>query len=99
MTTRATNGDAYIVGINFWELNDSFGEKTNWGLVTRNDNPYDGKAAVRSAGTDQSGFHTGGEDQDYGDFLSTVRTTNFEIQERLTHDLTPFAQSPAKSQK
>jgi hypothetical protein len=96
---RAANGDAYIVGINFWELNDSFGEKTNWGLVTRNDNPYDGKAAVRSAGTDQWGFHTGGEDQDYGDFLSTVRSTNFEIQERLTRDLTPLAQSPAKSQK
>ena len=67
--------------------------------VTRNDNPYDGKAAVRSAGTDQWGFHTGGEDQDYGDFLSTVRSTNFEIQERLTRDLTPLAQSPAKSQK
>ena len=96
---RARNGDAYIVGINFWELNDSFGERTNWGLVTRNDNAYDGKEAVRSAGTDQWGYHTGGEDQDYGDFLSEVGTTNFEIQDRLTRDLAPFMQSPAKSHK
>ena len=96
---RGKNGDAYIIGINFWELNDSYGERTNWGLLTRKDNAYDGKEAVRGAGTDAWGYKTGGEDQDYGDFLSTVRKTNFEIQDQLRRDLSPFTQGSTKSKK
>ena len=85
---RGKNGDAYVIGINFWELNDSYGERTNWGLLTRKDNAYDGKEAVRSTGTDAWGYKIGGEDQDHGDFLSTVRKTNFEVQDQLTRSLT-----------
>jgi hypothetical protein len=74
-------------------------EKLNWGLITDRDNAYDGKEAVRRAGTDSAGFRTGGEERDYGDFLSTVRNTNFEIQTRLTRDLATFARSPDKPKK
>jgi len=99
-SVKGSKGDNFILGIDWWELSDGNAyEKTNWGLITRNDNAYDGKEAVRGPGTDQWGLHTGGEDRDYGDFLSGVRATNFEIQERLARDLTPFAQSPAKSKK
>ena len=97
---QGTNGDKYILGIDWWALTDGRAyEKSNWGLITRNDNAYDGKEAVRRAGTDSAGFHTGGEERDYGDFLSTVRNTNFEIQTRLTRDLATFARSPDRSKK
>ena len=97
---QGNNRDKYILGIDWWSLTDGNAwEKSNWGLITRNDNAYDGKEAVRRAGTDSAGFHTGGEERDYGDFLSTVRNTNFEIQQRLTRDLASFAQRPDKSKK
>ena len=70
---KGNNGDHYILGIDFWELVDNPHEKTNWGLLTPHDNAYDGKEAVRAAGKDAWGFSTGGEDQDYGDFISYVR--------------------------
>jgi hypothetical protein len=94
---RGKNGDNYIMGIDFWELYDNRSEKTNWGLVSRKDNAYDGKEAVRAAGKDPWGYPTGGEEQDYGDFLSGVRSTNFGIQEQLTHDLASLAQKSEKS--
>ena len=87
------DGNHFILGINFWELIDNRGERTNWGLLSRKDNAYDGKEAVRAAGTDPWGYRTGGEEHDYGDFLTAVRNANFEIQERLTRDLAPFAEA------
>jgi hypothetical protein len=97
---QGTNGDKYILGIDIWAWGDSAAwQHTNWGMLTNRDNAYDGKEAVRRAGTDSWGFRTGGEDRDYGDFLSTVRNTNFEIQQRLTRDLASFAQRPDKSKK
>ncbi len=94
---RGKNGDYYVMGIDFWELLDNRSEKTNWGLVSRKDNAYDGKEAVRAAGKDPWGYPTGGEDQDYGDFLSSVRNTNFATQEWLARDLAPYAQKSGKS--
>jgi hypothetical protein len=100
LSARATNGDNYILGFDWWAWGDSaVWQHSNWGLLTNRDNAYDGKEAVRRAGTDSWGFRTGGEDRDYGDFLSTVRNTNFEIQQRLTRDLASFAQRPDKSKK
>lgn len=102
---RAKNGDAYFLGIGFWELIDNRSEKTNWGLISRKDNAYDGKEAIRAAGKDPWGFTTGGEDQDYGDFISSVRQTNFAIQQELTRDIgkavgnSPANQKPAKGRK
>src|ERR1039458_10144223 len=95
----AKDGDHFIVGIDFWELIDNSSEKTNFGLLTRKDNAYDGKEAGQKAGKDSWGFATGGEDRDYGDFLSTVRNTNFELQERLAHDLGTYSQKSGKYKK
>ena len=96
---RAGNGDHFIAGIDFWELIDNSSEKTNFGLLTRKDNAYDGREAVQDQGKDAWGFSTGGEDQNYGDFLSTVRNTNFEIQERLERDLAAAGPKPGKDKK
>ena len=96
---RGKNGDYYIMGIDFWELGDNYRENTNWGVLTRKDNAYDGKEAVRNAGKDAAGLPTGGEDRDYGDFLTSVRNANLEIQDRLTRDLSSFAQGPGKGKK
>lgn len=93
------DGNHFILGINFWELVDNSGERTNWGLLSRKDNAYNGKEAVRAVGKDPWGYRTGGEDRDYGDFLTTVRNTNFDIQERLTRDLAPFAENQKGSKK
>ena len=94
---RGKNGDYYVMGIDFWELLDNRREKTNWGLVSRKDNAYDGKEAVRAAGKDPWGYATGGEEQDYGDFLSSVKNTNFATQEWLARDLAPLAQKSGKA--
>jgi hypothetical protein len=47
------------------------------------DNAYDGKEAVRAPGTDPWGYTTGGEEKDYGDFISSVRAAH----QRLVADL------------
>jgi hypothetical protein len=95
----AKNGDHYIIGIDFWELVDNSSERTNWGLLSRRDNAYDGKQAVEPYGRDGWGYRTGGEDRNYGDFLSMVRNTNFEIQDRLARDLAPFARNSGKGKR
>ena len=54
-------------------LYGAWGEKMNYGLVTFSENAYDGQEAVVARGTDQWGVPTGGEERNYGDFLSAVR--------------------------
>lgn len=76
-----------IVGLKWWAWVDSWGEKTNWGLVSFLDNAYDGKEAVRAPGKDSRGYPTGGEERDYGDFLSLVRQTNTAVLEELRQEL------------
>lgn len=76
--TTAT-GSKPIVGFKFWAYVDSPGEGVNWGLVTVRDNTYDGKEARIAAGKDQWGFSTGGEDRDYGDFISSVVKANATV--------------------
>ena len=78
---KGSNGDYYILGTDTWSLTDSgTAEKTNWGLTSNRDNPYDGKqATITGNGRDQWGFPTGGEDLNYGDFIDTVTQTNLNI--------------------
>lgn len=76
------------------ELVDNPAEGLNWGLLTRQDNAYDGKEAIRARGKDPWGFSTGGEERDYGDFLSAVRKTNSEILGRLSQELASAKQAP-----
>jgi hypothetical protein len=72
-----------IAGLKWWEWTDNFAEKYNFGLVTFSGNAYDGREAVVTIGTDQWGYRTGGEERNYGDFISAVRAANLAIRERL----------------
>lgn len=55
----ATFSSSHIIGYRWWAWQDGRGETHNWGLVTRRDNPYDGRAATGNAGTDRWGFPSG----------------------------------------
>jgi hypothetical protein len=86
-TASTSSGVKPIIGIKLWSLTDSWGEKGNWGLVSFLDNPYDGKAAVRAEGKDPWGYPTGGEERDYGDFITAVRQTHAFVTQRLRQEL------------
>jgi hypothetical protein len=84
LTAKAKATGAHpFVGLQWWEFSDNWREKANWGLVTLSDNAYDGKEASTKAGKDQFGFPTGGEERDYGDFLSHVRRANASVLQAL----------------
>jgi hypothetical protein len=68
---------------------DNWGEKSNWGLITRRDNAYDGKEAVRAKGADASGYRTGGEDRNYGNFIDAVASANRNIDRQLMRLISP----------
>ena len=78
-TVAASTGTSPIVGLKFWGFNDSWGEKLNWGLVSLRDNAYDGLEAIIATGTNAWGYSTGGEDSNYGDFLSGVVLANRSV--------------------
>ncbi len=77
-------GTYHLVGLEWWEMYDNRGERINWGLVTRRDNPYDGVSATTSPGADSWGYPTGClptfgcEQASYGDFITPVRNANIE---------------------
>ena len=48
-------------------------EKKNWGLVSLMDNAYDGVEAGMAQGIDAWGYPTGGEENNYGDFIGPAR--------------------------
>jgi hypothetical protein len=76
LTFTDRNGVRPVAGINYFELKDNWPEKGGWGLVSLSDNAYDGKEAIIATGTDPWGYRTGGEERNYGDFLSQVVTAN-----------------------
>ena len=86
-TFATRNGTFPVVGFDWWEYMDKPAEGANWGLVTPNDNAYDGKEDVRARGRDRWGFPTGGEDRNYGDFISAVKNSNLMIDHQLTKEL------------
>ena len=55
------NGTYQWIGANWWGLYDFWNEKTNWGLVSLYDNPYDGKSSCQQKRLDPWGNITGGE--------------------------------------
>ena len=81
----AADGSYPMVGMDWWEYMDKVDEGTNWGLVTPRDNAYDGREAVIRPGTDRWGYPTGGEERNYGDFLSSATSANVEVIRKL-HD-------------
>jgi len=68
-----------FIGLTFWDLTDSWAEKSNWGLVTFLDNVYDGQEAVITNGFDSWGFKTGGEERNYGVFIGPVTEANLNM--------------------
>lgn len=84
VNARGSNGDYYVLGIDWWDLFDTPAECGNWGLLTRDDNAYDGREAVRRVGADSWGFSTGGERSDYGDFLDSVQAANLKALKRIS---------------
>ncbi|MGC1782967.1 MAG: hypothetical protein WA708_10650 [Acidobacteriaceae bacterium] len=80
----SATGSFHIVGFDWWGMYDLDSQKSNWGLLTPHDNPYDGKSAtIKGAGPDQWGYPTGGERADYGDFLSAVSAANHTVESKL----------------
>lgn len=73
----------HVVGYDWWQYYDSEGEKTNWGLLTRRDNAYDGAQSTTSTGADAWGYQAGGEQQSYGDFIDDVITANLNVYKTL----------------
>lgn len=84
---QGPDGTHPIVGTEFWAYIDKWGEKSNSGLVSLRDNAYDGKEAVVAGGTDPWGVPSGGEERDYGDFITGARAANFALLDRLQQDL------------
>jgi len=78
-----SDGTHPVAGIKLWSWTDHWGEKANFGLVSFSDNAYDGREAVVGAGTDPGGWPTGGEERDYGDFLSPAVGVNLQIPQWL----------------
>src|SRR5439155_341913 len=72
-----------VAGFKFWSWSDHWGEKVNFGLVSFSENAYDGWEALRDRRRDAWGFPTGGEERDYGDFLSPVSAANVRIKQTL----------------
>jgi len=78
-TAHTTAGNYPYVGVTFWELYDNWGEKLNWGIVTHNDNAYDGHEAVHGivpCSAPLSKFQCGGEAANYGNFVTSMMKAN-----------------------
>lgn len=73
-----------VAGFKFWSWGDHWGEKVNFGLVTFSENAYDGWEAVKDRRQDAWGFPAGGEEKDYGDFLSSVSAAHQRVKAALT---------------
>ena len=87
LAATATNGDNYMLGIDWWEHTDgNFFEKTNWGLVTDRDNAYNSIEDVNYQVRDSSGYLTEPEDRSYGNFITPVTATNSSILQQLIYE-------------
>jgi hypothetical protein len=86
-TVARPTGSRPYVGLLFWAWSDSLGEAQNWGLVSLLDNAYDGREALRAQARDHWGYPTGGEERDYGDFISSVRRANFGALHQIAEEI------------
>jgi hypothetical protein len=80
---KTPNGVYPVAGIKLWSWTDHWWEKANFGLVSFSDNAYNGREAVVSRGNDPWGWPTGGEERNYGDFLSPVTDVNVKVTQWL----------------
>ncbi len=94
---QGANQAHFMVGIDWWAWVDSRGERLNWGLVSfTGDNPYDGKQAIVAPGVDAWGYPTGGEAQNYGDFLATVMQANRQVWQTFRSQIAPARQAGSR---
>lgn len=82
-------GSQNVVGSKFWAWTDSWGEATNWGLVSFLDNAYDGAADAVALGVDAWGYPTGGEAANYGNFIGPATQANLTVVRSLKSTLVP----------
>jgi hypothetical protein len=87
LNAQGANGDYYVIGYDWWELVDNPGEGVNWGFTSRLDNAYDGNEAIIATGVDPWGYSTGGEAANYGDFISSVKSTHLNLMQMLLNTL------------
>jgi hypothetical protein len=75
---RGSDGVAFVLGFEHWSLYDdsvsNWGEINNFGLLTLQDNAYDGIEAMPAMGHDQTGAVIGGEEGKYGNLLGALTT-------------------------
>lgn len=83
--SQGSNGDYYILGVDYWGLTDDFA--TNWGFISRSDNVYDGNCAVEAISMEQYGYPCGGETSNYGDYTDGVTQGNSAVLQQLIKDL------------
>jgi hypothetical protein len=85
-----SSGSHPYVGLLWWQYADNWGEKLNWGLVTRLDDAYDGREDVRqnvNCSEPLQNLGCGGEHHDYGDLISAVQQANLGQSQQLTRRL------------
>lgn len=80
---QGTNGDYYVIGYEWWQWQDpTNGEAYDEGFVSPYDNAYDGHEDVTGSvacSAPVSAYTCGGEPNNEGDFIDTVRTANDSI--------------------
>ena len=86
LALQAQDGSYPVVGVDWWawkdsteSADDSDQDRCNCGLVTIQDNAYDGLEAVMAVDTDPWGYPTGGEEESYGDFLSDAMIAHDQV--------------------
>jgi hypothetical protein len=87
---QASDGTYPVVGNNFWAMYDQPGERTGWGILSYNDNPYDGRDyRVTQPDPYTPGRTTLTEDRVYGDAITPIKnahTAQFEtLQKQFAH--------------
>jgi hypothetical protein len=77
-TYTGADGYGFVVGVDYWQFTDNSSESANFGLVTINDNFYDGVQSCGRVVTDSFGFVTKAEQISgcYGDFIDSVKAGN-----------------------
>jgi hypothetical protein len=83
--SKGRDGIMPVIGMSWWEWTDknTRGESGNFGLVTNRDNAYDGTEDKTAPCADSWGYKCGGEQRNYGDFLTAVKEVNRSLDEAL----------------
>lgn len=85
--TYSQDGSRPYVGVIWWQYLDNRGERLNWGLVTLDDNAYDGHEAVPgrvSCSPPLENKTCGGEERSYGDLLTPVKNAHRRLFQLLS---------------